>query len=102
MGQDQNLAPAITQVTINRVNNLEKQEDTNLESASSRGQHESRPAIINKEEKDNKKSFKLLNIDTNEDVTNEEANTFKTAKDAEAYYRIFQKTMNNISQKKKT
>jgi hypothetical protein len=100
IGSDQNLAPAITQVTINRVNNLELQkEDTNLNNSNETSSRD-QSAIKKKEEQEQLvKPFKLLNlnIDTNDDMLAEEADTFKSAKDAEEYYKIFQKTMNNIS-----
>lgn len=85
------MAPAITQVTINRVNNLEKPEDTAQESAelSSGEPNEAQVSPSKDVSLDDKAEIKLMNVLSKEDVAKEENLDFKTARDAEAYYRIF-------------
>ena len=91
VGSDNIAAPAITQVRIKRVNNLEQQpEDTALESGGEVSSVEqntrhlgSNPDLSAFQKKED------LNVEITEGIIKEETLDFKTQKDASNYYEIF-------------
>ena len=79
------MAPAITQVTIKRNRGKTSRQDEFLI-----------------QEREASQSNDMENEATDEPYQNQVFDTAQAAQEAEKYYRVFQRTMNNILQKRKT